>query len=211
LQAQRWGVNREPVRCIRKHEGLQGIKTAPQRRPLGTSTTTPTRAAHPQQVWSDDFVPDETPDGRRLQGLTISEAYTREGLERSCARSIPAADVVQVLRRLLVQRGAPLYGKSDTGPACIAQRVTTWLCTPRVDTHLRDSGSPWQNGPNASLNGVFRDGGLHRWLFTSVQAARRIITRWREEYHDERPHGALEGLTPKAFAAQYSCQSQQAA
>jgi transposase InsO family protein len=197
-------VNRETVRRIRKHEGLQVIKQVCKRRPMGTSTTTPTRAAHPNHVWRYDFVQDETTDGRRLKCLTIIDEYTREGLEISCARSITAADVVQVLRRLFAQRGAPMYVKSDNGPECIAQRVTTWLREQRVHTHFIAPGSPWQNGHNESFNGVFRAGCLNRWLFTAVQEAKRIIGHWLEEYKHERPHGALDGLTPRAFARQCS-------
>ena len=89
----------------------------------------------------------------------------------------------------------------------IAQRVTTWLYAQHVDTHFIDPGSPWQNGHNESFNGVFRDGCLNRWLFTSVPEARRIITNWLEEYNHERPHGALDGLTPQAFAVQCSSQA----
>lgn len=44
LKAEHWGVNRETVRRMRKHEGLQVIKKERKRRPVGASTTTPTRA-----------------------------------------------------------------------------------------------------------------------------------------------------------------------
>lgn len=202
LKAQRWGGNRETVRRIRQREGLQVLKKEHKRHPVGESTITPTRAAYPNHVWSYDFVHDETTDGRRLKCLTVLDEYTREGLTIHCARSITAEAVVQVLQRLFVQRGAPVYVKSDNGPEFIAQRVTTWLREQRVDTHFIDPGSPWQNGHNESFNGVFRDGCLNRWLFTSVQEARRIITHWLEEYNHERPHGALNGLTPHAFAVQ---------
>jgi putative transposase len=93
--------------------------------------------------------------------------------------------------------------KSDNGPEFIAQRVTTWLGEQHVETHCMAPGSPWQNGHHESFNGVVRDGCLNRWLFGSVQEARRIIHHWREEYNHERPHGALQGLTPAAFAARY--------
>jgi putative transposase len=125
-------------------------------------------------------------------------------LEISCARSITAADVVQVRRRLFAHHGAPRYVKSDNGPECIAQRVTTWWREQPVDTHCIDPGSPWQNGHNESCNGVLRDGCLHRWLFTSIQEAKRSIGHWLEAYNHERPQGALDGLTPQAFAAQCS-------
>jgi hypothetical protein len=70
-------------------------------------------------------VHDETTDGRRLQCLTVLDEYTREGLIIHCARSMTAADVVQVLQRSCTQRGAPGFLKSENGPECIAQRVTT--------------------------------------------------------------------------------------
>ena len=99
MKAEQWGVNRETVRRIRKYEGLQVSKKERKRRPLGASTITPTRAAQPNHVWSDDFVHDETTDGRRLQCLTILDAYTREGLPIHWARSSTAGDVVHVLQQ----------------------------------------------------------------------------------------------------------------
>jgi putative transposase len=72
-------------------------------------------------------------------------------------------------------------------------------------------GSLWQNGHHESFDDVFRDGCLDRWLFVSVEDARRIINHWREEYNQERPHGALDGLTRSVFAAQYRVSLEQAA
>jgi putative transposase len=202
LKGEQWAVSRETVRRLRQREGLQVVKKARKRRPVGVRPTTPTRAEYPNHVWSYDFVHDETTDGRRLKCLTVLDEYTREGLTIHCARSITAGDVVQVLQWLCVQRGAPAYVKSDNGPEFMAQRVTAWLQAHHVATHFIAPGSPWQNGHNESFNGVLRDGCLNRWLFTSVQEARRIINYWLEEYNSERPHGALHGLTPRAFAAQ---------
>jgi transposase InsO family protein len=194
LKGEHWGVNRETVHCIRKREGLQVIKQERPRRPVGASTTTPTRAAHPNHVWSYDFVHDETTDGRRLKCLTVLDEYTREGVTISCAQSITANEVVEVLQRLFVQRGAPVYVKSDNGPEFIAQRVTTWLLAYHVNTHIAP-GSPWQNGHNESFNGVFRDGCLNHWLVYlgprgpshHYQLARGVQSRttpWRSEGAD---------------------------
>jgi putative transposase len=40
--------------------------------------------------------------------------------------------------------------------------------------------------------------------FLSLADARDRIERWRAEYAEERPHSALGGLTPSAFARQPS-------
>jgi len=108
LQGEHWRVSRETVRRIRQQEGLQVVKRVRKRHPRGKSTTTPTRAAHPNHVWRYAFVHDQTTDGRRLECLTVLDEYTREGLTIHCARSMTAEDVVQVLQRLLAQRGAPV-------------------------------------------------------------------------------------------------------
>ena len=84
----------------------------------------------------------------------------------------------------------------------LAQRVPTWWQAHPVDMHCIDPGSSWQHGHNESFHGVWRDGCLDRWLLTSVYEARRIITYGLEEYNHQRPHEALEGLTPRACVAQ---------
>ena len=63
-----------------------------------------------------------------------------------------------------------------------------------MDSDLRmieyiDPGSPGQNGHSESFNAVFRDGCLDRWLFYSVQEARRVINSWLDEYNIEHPMG----------------------
>jgi hypothetical protein len=105
LKGKQWAVSRETVRRLRQREGLQVVKKARKRRPLGTSTAVPTRALYPNHVWSYDFVHDETTDGRRLKCLVVLDEYTHEGLTIACARSITAGDVVHVLQRLFAHRG----------------------------------------------------------------------------------------------------------
>jgi transposase InsO family protein len=101
--------------------------------------------------------------------------------------------------------------KSDNGAEFVAKQVTGWLKAQGVPMHFIEPGSPWQNGHNESFNGVLRDGCLDRWWFASVREARRIINQWREEYNHERPHGALTGMTPAAFAPQMASQGEKVA
>ena len=51
-----------------------------------------------------------------------------------------------------------------------------------------------------SFNGRLRDECLNEHLFDGLADARRIITSWRADYNDERPHTSLDGLTPSEFA-----------
>ena len=57
-----------------------------------------------------------------------------------------------------------------------------------------------QNGFVESFIGRLRDECLNEHLFKSYDHARRIITAWRNDYNNQRPHSSLEGLTPMPFA-----------
>ena len=199
LKDKGWQVGRERVRLIRKQEGLQVIKKLKKKRLCGTSTTELSKAKYPNHVWSYDLVSDQTACGRRLRCLTVIDEYTRYGLAIYINRSITSGHVKRVLQELFATWGPPTCIKSDNGPEFIAKNIQGWLAKSGVKTRYIDPGSPWQNGLNESFNGVFRDGCLDRWLFYSVQEARRVIDEWLREYNTERPHGALAGVPPARY------------
>jgi len=196
-------VGREIVRLIRKRKGLQVQKKQQKKRPLGTSTAALQNAQYPNHVGSYDFVFDQTSDGRTLKHLTVVDEFTHEGLMIEVQRSITSSTVIQCLDFLFDVYGTPTCIKSDNGPEFVAKRVQTWLKEKQIDVHCIDPGSPWQNGHGESFNGVFRDGCLNRWEFYSVAEARRVIEHWLDEYNTVRPHGSINMMTPRAFAAMY--------
>ena len=204
-------VSRETVRLIRKREGLQVRKKQQKKRLLGQSTTELKRAEYPNHVWSYDFVFDQTCEGRTLKHLTVVDEFTKEGLMIEVARSLTSGDVIRVLDYLFDVYGIPSCIKSDNGPEFVAKRVQDWLKEKRVNVRYIDPGSPWQNGTNESFNAVFRDGCLDRWEFYSVAEARRVIEQWLEEYNSIRPHGSIDMMTPRAFAAIHRQQWKQVA
>lgn len=199
LKDSAWRVGRERVRLIRKQEGLQVIKKQKKKRLLGKSTTKLSKANYANHVWSYDLVSDQTACGRRIRCLTVIDEYTRYGLAIYTSRSITSGHVKRVLKDLFEKWGPPACIKSDNGPEFVAKEIQGWLKKAKVKTRYIDPGSPWQNGHNESFNAVFRDGCLDRWLFYSVQEARRVINAWLDEYNIERPHGALAGVTPARY------------
>lgn len=208
LQQEGFRVGREQVRRLRRQEGLALSRRKRRRRSQHDPNVPRPQAAYPNHVWSYDFVSDQTADGRRLRCLTVIDEFTRIALRIHCARSITAAEVKRELAQLFAFHGAPAYIRSDNGPEFVAEELQQWLSKVGVQTHYIKPGSPWQNGRNESFNGVFRDGCLNRWWFSSVQEAREVIQAWVEEYNQERPHGALNGLTPAAFLERYEADQQ---
>ena len=199
LKKENFVVSRERVRLIRKQEGLQVIRKQKKKRMLGQSTAKLRQAEHLHHVWSYDLVSDQTADGRRIRCLTIIDEYSRYCLTIQVGRSITANQVKTILQGLFAYWGKPVFIKSDNGPEFVAKEIQNWLKRSGIGVHYIDPGSPWQNCFNESFNGVFRDGCLNRWLFYTVQEARRIIEQWLTEYNHERPHGSLAGKTPVRY------------
>jgi transposase InsO family protein len=166
---------------------------------------------YPNHVWSYDFVSDRTSDGRTIKCMTVIDEFTREGLTIEVNRSMTSGDVLLAFQRLFFLHGRPACIKSDNGPEMVAKHLQRWLSEQHIDTKYIDPGSPWQNGHNESFNGIFRDGCLDRWEFYSLPESRRVIAQWLDEYNHERPHGALNDMTPVAFAETYRKQKRNAA
>ena len=203
LEGEEVKVGRERVRLIRKREGIKVVRKQRRRRALGKSTGVITKAEYPNHVWCYDFVSDQSTDGKTLKFLTITDEFTRRSLRICCGRSITSGDVIRILDELFALYGAPDSIRSDNGPEFIAVALQKWLSKQQINTIYIDPGCPWQNPYGESFNGVFRDGCLDRWLFTSVREAQELTDAWLYEYNHERPHGSLGGLTPAQFEQQH--------
>ncbi len=201
LRVEGWRVNRKRVGRIWRLEGLRVATKQRKRRRLGSQDGTVTRryASARNEVWSYDFVMDQTEDGRRLKMLPVVDEYTRECLGIEVARSLTAGDVIAVLAKLFTTHGAPRYLRCDNGPEFIAGAVKNWLTQSGVETLYIEPGSPWQNAYSESFNSRFRDELLDREVFTSLMEAQFLVEAYRREYNTERPHISLGYQTPAAF------------
>lgn len=201
LRREGWVVNRKRVHRLWRAEGLKVVPKQRKRRRLGTSDNGVVRraAAHPNQVWSYDFVMDQMEDGRRLKMLPVLDELTRECLEIEVARHLTAQDVISTLDRLFTERGAPQFIRSDNGPEFVASAVKAWLEKSGVETLYIEPGSPWQNAYSESFNSRLRDELLDREVFTTLTEAKVLVTGYRRHYNAERPHSSLGYQTPAAF------------
>ena len=74
------------------------------------------RAQRPDHVWAIDFQFDQTADGHNLKLLHVVDEFTREALAIECRRRIDADKIVDILDRLVTERGtAPGSCAATTG------------------------------------------------------------------------------------------------
>jgi len=145
------------------------------------------------QVWAYDCVFDACANGQQLKCLTVVDEYTRESLAIDVSGSIRSGRVIEVLARLISERGEPAVLRSDNGPEFVSKAILRWAVSNRLETALIEPGKPWQNGTNESFNGKFRDECL------AMEWFRNRIETWRRHYNEVRPHSSLGQQTPAAF------------
>lgn len=198
-----WSVNLKRVHRLRRREGLKVPQVQRKRRRLGQSENGCTRrkAERPNQVWSYDFIHDQTADGRGLKLLPVVDEFTRECLTIEVERHLTAEEVVSTLEYLFEVRGEPEFIRSDNGPEFIAESVRSWLDRRGAKTLYIAPGSPWENAYSETFNGRLRDELLDREVFETLKEARVIVEDHRLGYNHRRPHSSLGYQTPAEFAA----------
>lgn len=147
-----------------------------------------------------DFMLDALADGRRFRTLNILDIVSRECLAIEVDTSLPGQRVVRALTQLVAWWGTPKQITIDHGPEFAGQALDAWAYAHSVTLDFIEPGKPSQNGHMESFNGKFRDECLNVHWFASLAHARAIIQAWKEDYNTHRPHSALSGQTPPAFA-----------
>jgi putative transposase len=65
-----------------------------------------------------------------------------------------------------------------------------------VETLFIEPGGPWENCYIESFNGKMRDELLNKEIFTTLAEVKVLISQWRMEYNQIRPHSALNYRPP---------------
>jgi putative transposase len=205
LRREGWLVNKKRVWRLWKKNGLQVPRKLPRQRKQGMGATFfPNKALAPNHIWTLDFVADRLSHGGRLRMLSVVDEFTRECITVRVERSLKAKDVQETLEKIMKERGAPCYLRSDNGSEFIEKNLQKWLRQNNVDSIFITPGSPWENGYCESFNGKLRDECLNMHWFRTLREAKVLIEMWRKEYNTFRPHRPLGYKTPSEFAAHWN-------
>jgi putative transposase len=197
-----WTINRKRVQRLWREEGLRVPQKRRKRLRRGESTVAGDRlrAERPDHVWAFDFQFDVTDDGRAVKLLYVVDEFTREALAMEAERRIDGDRVVQVLDRIVAERGThPEFVRCDNGPEMTSNALRDWCRFSRTGTAFIEPGSPWENPFVESFNSRVRDELLSVEVFTCLAEAKVMIEDFREDYNRCRPHRAHGMMTPAAF------------
>jgi putative transposase len=95
------------------------------------------------------------------------------------------------------------------GPEFTSRALDRWTYGQGIDLKLIAAGKPTQNAFIESFNGKFRDECLNDHYFTNLAHARAVISAWRRDYNEARPHSSLGRIPPAEFAARHRLKAEQ--
>jgi len=202
LQRDGQRINHKRVQRVYRAAGLCVRRI--RRKRLARSYTRRPMLSAANREWAIDFASDVAASGQRLRIFSVVDAFTRECLALETDTSLPSRRITRVLERIISQRGAPQFLRSDNGPEMSSRHYLAWCAERNIGTIHIQPGKPMQNGHIESFHGRLRDECLNASWFRSLWDARRKIARWRIEYNRQRPHSALGYRTPEEFARDWA-------
>jgi putative transposase len=176
----------------------EGLQLKPRRRRRRSATLRQPRAlvTQPNERWAMDFMHDVLATGQRVRVFTLVDVYTRECIALEVARSFGGGDVARMLSGAGVREGGlPPIVQCDNGTEFTSTALDHWAHWNRVHLDFSRPGKPVDNSVCEAFNGSLRRECLTRHWFASLVEARVVLTSWREDYNNHRPHTSL-GLRP---------------
>ena len=180
-----------------------GLTVARKRRRKSRPGSEPlAHAGVPNAVWCADYKGwFRTADGRRLDPLTISDAYSRYLFR---CQALPAADYARskpvfeaafreygLPERMRTDNGAPFGSNGESG---LTGLTVWWIKLGIVPEHITP-GKPQQNGRHERMHRTLKQESAAPPAANRRRQQERF-DQFRQEYNEERPHQALGQRTP---------------
>lgn len=200
LRREGWKVNHKRVHRLYAQEGLI-VRIRRRKKLASVGRVAPAAASRRNERWVMDFVSDSLVDGHKFRVLTVMDVFTRECVVLEVDHSLPAVRVTRALDAAIARRGKPSAITIDNGTEFTSNHFDAWAYEKEIALDFIRPGKPIENAFAESFNGRFRDECLSTSWFTSLDDARRTIEDWRRDYNESRPHSALGGVSPAAFAS----------
>jgi putative transposase len=203
LKREGWNIGKKLVYRLYGEESLLLRNRGRKRRKMMVERGPRCQPKRVNEVWSLDFVADQLSNGQKIRALTVVDIFSREALAIEVGQRLRGEDVVNVLNRLVMRRGAPKYLFADNGAEFTGRIMDMWAYHHHVRIDFSRPGKPTDNAFIETFNGSLRAECLNLHWFTSLQEAKEIIEAWRRDYNESRPHSSLGNMPPLEYTRQH--------
>jgi putative transposase len=177
-----------------------------RRRPVGHPGKSQRQASAPNDIWCVDFKGEfKLGNGQYCYPLTVTDQYSRYLLACQSLPSTASEGVKTVFLRLFREFGLPRFIRSDNGTPFAANSLarlsslSAWWIQLGVLPDLIEPGKPQQNGRHERMHRTLK-AETTRPAANTFQGQQRKFNLFMNEFNHDRPHEALNMLTP---ASQY--------
>ncbi len=207
LRQEGWRVNHKRVHRLYRDEGLSLRLKRPRRNVSVAHRERQPAALRPNERWSMDFVSDALFNGCRLRALTLVDAFTREALAIEVDQGIRGEQVVTVVGRLALLRGAPCAIQVDNGPEFVSKALGRWAYENGVTLDFSRPGKPadttrWSSRSTAgcATSASMRTGSC-RWPTRGARSRRSGVSQREPSSHSPGVANAPEFALAAALQA----------
>lgn len=190
-------VNHKRVEAIYRKANLQ-LSKRPRKHTKRTSVPLE-KPLLPNQCWAMDFMSDSLDNGRKFRVFNLIDIYSKESILQIVDFSLQGSRIARELSQLAEHRQLPQAIICDNGPEFTGKAMFRWSEQSGAQLHFIAKGRPQQNAFVESFNGKMRKECLDRHVFQNLMEAREEIMDWVKHYNEERPHSALNYLSPYEF------------
>lgn len=162
-------------------------------------------AGAPNAVWCADYKGwFRTGDGRRIDPLTITDAYSRYLFRCQALKAADYAHSKPVFEAAFREYGLPESLRTDNGAPFGSNGesgltgLTVWWIKLGIKPEHIEPGKPQQNGRHERMHRTLKQETASP-AAASHRAQQERFDRFREEYNQERPHEALGQKTPASY------------
>jgi putative transposase len=199
LRREGWLVNQKKTRRVYREMGLQLRNKTPKRRVKAALRADRAPPSRSNQIWAMDFVHDQLATGTKLRILTVVDTYSRFSPIIDPRLTYRGEHVVATLDRVCREMGYPAAIRVDQGSEFISRDLDLWAYQNNVTLDFSRPGKPTDNAFIEAFNGRLRAECLNTHWFLSLADAREKLERWRGDYNEIRPHGAIGNKVPSAL------------
>lgn len=175
------------------------LKIKPKKRLAPRTKVTLQAPAAPNRCWSLDYMSDALSNGRRFRTANVIDDCHRGGLGILVSFSLPATRITRWLDRVAEKQGYPNMIRVDNGPENLSHHFQAWANKHAIQIRYIQPGKPAQNAYIERFNRTYREAVLDMYLFRNIQEVQKITNNWLAHYNNDRPHKALNNLTPRDF------------
>lgn len=155
-------------------------------------------AQKPDHIWSMDFMHDRSMTGS-FRTLNIVDNFSRECLQICIDKNLNSRDVILTLQNLVYEGRKPDKIICDNGPEFRANQFQKWAAEHKIDIEYIQPGKPTQNAFAESFNATMRYECFKANIFKDLTEAKTIISYWKDQYNNERPHSSIGKIPPAKY------------